>query len=76
MKRDEQIDYSLATSDVMRHRVLRARDAAEFCAISISHLRRLHARGLLPPPIKLGERRLGWRLCDLIAWLESRRGFS
>jgi predicted DNA-binding transcriptional regulator AlpA len=53
--------------------VLRASDAAHFCGVSLSHFRRLHSRGKLPRPIKLGERRLGWRLGDLVAWLESRQ---
>lgn len=53
--------------------VLRTREAAQFCGVSVSHFRRLHSRGELPRPIKLGERRLGWRLGDLIAWLKIRQ---
>jgi len=52
--------------------VLRANDAAQFCGVSLSHFRRLHALGQLPRPIRLGERRLGWRLGDLVDWLKSR----
>jgi len=53
--------------------VLRTREAAQFCGVSISHYRRLHSHGKLPKPIRLGERRLGWRLGDLIAWLRERQ---
>ena len=55
------------------HCVLRASDAARFCGVSVSHFRRLHARGQLPRPIRLGERRLGWRLGDLVKWLQGRQ---
>jgi predicted DNA-binding transcriptional regulator AlpA len=58
---------------IAMHCVLRANDAARFCGVSLSHFRRLHSRGQLPLPIRLGERRLGWRLGDLVAWLESRQ---
>jgi predicted DNA-binding transcriptional regulator AlpA len=70
---DEHDQVEKAIAEAMRHRVLRAREAAEFCAISLSHLRRLHARGKLPAPVRLGERRLGWRLGDLIVWLADRQ---
>ncbi|MBN9049421.1 MAG: AlpA family phage regulatory protein [Rhizobiales bacterium] len=53
--------------------VLRTSEAACFCGVSVSHFRRLHSHGVLPAPIRLGERRLGWRLGDLIAWLRSRQ---
>ena len=53
--------------------VLRASEAARFCSVSVSRLRRLQARGELPSPIRLGERRLGWRLGDLVVWLRSRQ---
>ena len=53
--------------------VLRTKEAAKFCGVSVSHFRRLHSRCELPKPIRLGERRLGWRLGDLIAWLNSRQ---
>lgn len=70
----DQHIFEKATAEAMRYRVLRARDAAAFCAVSLSHFRRLHAKGLLPAPVRLGERRLGWRLGDLIDWVDSRRG--
>jgi prophage regulatory protein len=53
--------------------VLRTKDAAHFVGVSLFHFRRLHALGHLPAPIRLSERRLGWRLHDLDLWLESRR---
>lgn len=59
---------------VALHRVLRTRDAAEFCGLSVSHFRRLHSRGEIPRAVRLSERRLGWRIGDLVAWISSREG--
>lgn len=55
---------------------LRTRDAAGLLGVSLSHFRRLHALGHLFPPIRLIERRTGWRFDDLDLWLESRREFD
>jgi len=73
MRSGDPLNFDQACAEAMRYRVLRARDAAEYCGISLSHLRRLHSGGQLPAPVRLGERRLGWRLADLIDWLDSRR---
>ena len=53
--------------------VLRTDEAAQFCGVSVSHFRRLYAKGQIPVPVRLGERRLGWRLGDLIDWIKGRR---
>jgi predicted DNA-binding transcriptional regulator AlpA len=34
---------------------------------------RLRARGEAPPATKLSERRIGYRIVDLKAWLDARR---
>lgn len=47
-------------------RVLSARQGAELLSISLATYRRLHRAGKLPPAIQLSERRLGWRVRDLI----------
>ena len=59
-------------SDIARHRVLDTAEAAAFCRISVPHWRRLYRTGRVPRPIKLSERKLGWRAGDLVDWLESR----
>lgn len=59
--------------DSAGRRVLRAAETAAFLGISVVHLRRLNRRGFVPAPIQLGERRLGWRLGDLIAWVDQRQ---
>lgn len=59
------------SSDIARHKVLNTAEAASFCNFSIPHWRRLYRRGEVPPPIRLSERKLGWRAGDLIDWLAS-----
>ncbi|WP_056454620.1 AlpA family phage regulatory protein [Methylobacterium sp. Leaf86] len=53
-------------------RVVNIRDAAAFCGVSVSTFRRMRAGELIPMPIKLSDRRLGWRIRDLLAWIDCR----
>lgn len=73
MKDDRTSAFDTLPEQIALQCVVRASDAARFCGVSVSHFRRLHARGQLPRPIRLGERRLGWRLGDLVAWVRSRQ---
>ncbi|MCP3714892.1 AlpA family transcriptional regulator [Paraburkholderia sp. CNPSo 3281] len=52
--------------------ILRPVAAAAFLGIGKTTLYRLAARGLIAPPIKLGERASGWRRSDLIAFVNAR----
>ena len=64
--------------DLGRNRVLSAAASAEFWGVSLSHWRRLYRTKKVPQPIKVGERKLGWRigvLADALAALaEARNG--
>lgn len=53
-------------------RVISEKDAACFIGISQPQLRRMRRAGQAPRHVRLGRRRLGYRLADLIAWLEVR----
>ena len=53
-------------------RVLNAAQAAELFGVSIATFRRQHWAGNTPPPIRLSERRLGWRVRDLLEHLSKR----
>ena len=55
--------------DLARHRVLSTSEAAEFCKLSVPHWRRLYRLRRAPQPMRLGTRKLGWRIGDLIDWL-------
>lgn len=53
-------------------RVLSVHQAAELFGVSVATFRRQHRAGKTPPPIRLSERRLGWRVRDLLEHLEKR----
>lgn len=55
-------------------RVLSARQGAELLGVSLATFRRLHWAGKLPPAIQLSERRLGWRVRDLLEHIAKRAG--
>jgi predicted DNA-binding transcriptional regulator AlpA len=58
--------------DLGRNRVLDSRKSAEFWGVSLPHWRRLYRAGKVPPPIRIGDRKYGWRLGDLIDELAER----
>jgi predicted DNA-binding transcriptional regulator AlpA len=58
--------------DLGRHRILPTKEACEFVGSSVAEWRRKRARGDAPPPIMIGARKHGWRIGDLIEWIESR----
>jgi predicted DNA-binding transcriptional regulator AlpA len=58
--------------ELARHRVLDSRNTCEFVGISIAQWRKMGALGEIPAPIMLGSRKHGWRVGDLIDWLQSR----
>ena len=58
--------------DIARRRIMKARDAAAFCGISVNTLRNMGAAGTIPAPISLSERRIGWRIGDLLDWQDCR----
>ena len=59
-------------SDLAARRVVDAETAAEFCGLSVPKWRVMCRNGDGPKPIRLSVNRIGWRLSDLIAWLDQR----
>jgi predicted DNA-binding transcriptional regulator AlpA len=55
-----------------RHRVLDTAEAAAFCRFSVPHWRRLYRTGKVPKPVRLSARKYGWRLGDLIDFIDKR----
>ena len=53
-------------------RILSAAQAAQLYGVSIATFRRLMHAGKLPPPLQLSERRIGWRVRDLIEHLKTQ----
>lgn len=61
-------------SDLNRERLLDTEQTAEFLGMSIPHLRRLYRARKVPAPIKIGERKYGWRLGGLIDFVAAKSG--
>ena len=53
-------------------RILSVAQGAQLYGISIATFRRLKRAGKLPPPLQLSERRIGWRVRDLIEYLKAQ----
>jgi prophage regulatory protein len=58
--------------DLGRNRVLDAAAASAFWGVSVPHWRRLYRAGKVPQPLKVGERKLGWRIGVLVDALAAR----
>jgi len=58
--------------DLSRHQVIGAGEAARLANMSLDHWRRLYRAGRVPKPMKIGERKVGWRRGDLLDWLAAR----
>ena len=43
-----------------RQRIVSVKQMAEVLGFSVAHLRRMYRTGKIPPPGKIGERKLGW----------------
>ena len=65
------IDYDLL--DVIRaERVISEADAAVLIDVSLPSMWRHRYAGDGPPWVRLSERRIGYRIRDLIRWIDSR----
>jgi predicted DNA-binding transcriptional regulator AlpA len=51
-------------------RIVGTADAAAYLNFSVSHFRALYRNGTVPAPIKLGGRKLGWKLSTLKACVD------
>lgn len=58
--------------DFARNRVVGSDEAARFLGFSIAHFRRLYRRRVVPSPIKISDRKYGWRVGDLADFAASR----
>jgi predicted DNA-binding transcriptional regulator AlpA len=59
-------------TDLGRDRILSAAASAAFWGVSLPHWRRMYRTGAVPKPIKVGERKLGWRVGVLTDALKAR----
>ena len=59
-------------AEIARQRVIDEKTAAEFIGLSAMTLERMRKLGTAPKHLMLSPRRLGYRICDLLAWLDAR----
>ncbi|GEP02295.1 helix-turn-helix transcriptional regulator [Methylobacterium oxalidis] len=62
--------------ELARSRVLCTEDAAAYCGLDIQMIRKMLKAEKFPKPLKLSERKQGWRLGDLQAWVDSQAELS
>lgn len=60
---------TLLPNGLEHQRVLNAQQTAKLFGLSTMTIRRLYWAGKLPPAIRLSQRRLGWRVGDLLQHL-------
>ena len=53
------------------HRILRIGKVSEMTGVRKSTIYSKVADGSFPEPIRLGARSVGWRLSDIVAWLQA-----
>jgi len=53
-------------------RVITESEAASYCSLSLVHFRRLRRQQIGPKHVQLGIRRIGYRVRDLLDWLDNR----
>lgn len=64
--------FNRLPAEIARKRVLPADKSAEFCGQTLANWRKLRSENKLPGAIRLGGKKLGWRIGDLIDWLDQQ----
>lgn len=54
-------------------RVINRKELRQLVPYTPQHIHRLERNQKFPKRIKVGERRVGWWLHEVLAWLEARR---
>jgi predicted DNA-binding transcriptional regulator AlpA len=57
---------------IAEKRILGTAAAAAFVGVSVPTWERLRAAGKAPPAVRLSDRRNGYQVAALIAWIEAR----
>ena len=57
-------------------RVITRRELRRLVPYTPQHILRLEKKGKFPNRIKVGERRVGWWLHEVMAWLDQKSGKS
>lgn len=65
---ETNIDYATFA----RLRIITKKELRELVPYTPQHIHRLEKAGKFPRRLQLGANRVGWRLADIQAWVESR----
>lgn len=57
-------------------RIVSKKELRQMVPFTPQHILRMEKQGRFPRRIRLGERRVGWRLTDIEAWLDARAAES
>ncbi|CAO4184216.1 MULTISPECIES: helix-turn-helix transcriptional regulator [Methylorubrum] len=55
-----------------RDRLIDSGQAAALLGFSLTHFRRLYRAGKVPPPLRIGERKFGWKAGALTDWIAAQ----
>jgi len=55
-----------------RERLIDSGQAAVLLGFSLPHFRRLYRAGKVPAPLRIGERKFGWKAGTLTDWLAAQ----
>ena len=53
------------------HRIIRRDEVCQLTGLARATIYKKVADGSFPPPIRLGPRSVGWRLPDVIGWIQA-----
>ena len=53
------------------HRIVRIDEVCKLTGLAKATIYKKVKEGSFPPPIRLGARSVGWRMSDILAWLEA-----
>jgi prophage regulatory protein len=73
--RIRSVEGDFAMSDVLP-RVITRKELRQLVPYTPQHIHRLEKKGEFPKRIKIGKRRVGWWLHEVLAWLAERSGKS
>lgn len=65
-------DLNNIPEHLREHTLLKRNEVLDLVPYSVPHIYRLEAKGQFPARIKVGERRVAWRLSDILQWLSNR----
>ena len=57
--------------DMYKPVLLTAREAAEFLGIGYAAFTAGRKKGIYPEPISISQKRIRWRVADLVKWIEN-----